>query len=55
MLFNTDPSKQATEVCFSYKRDNIPHESFTFNNNKIQSAPSQKHLGFILDSKLDFN
>ena len=55
VLFNPDPTKQATEVCFSHKRDNVPHEPLTFNNNKIQSIPAQKHLGFILDSKLDFN
>ena len=53
--FNPDPTKQATEVCFSHKRGNVPHEPLTFNNNKIQSAPAQKHLGLILDSKLDFN
>ena len=55
MLFNPDPTKQATEVCFSRKRDNVPHEPLTFNNNKIRSAPAQKYLGIILDSKLDFN
>ena len=55
MVLNPDPSKQTTEVCFSHKSDNIPHESLTFNNNKIQSAPSQKHLERILDSKLEFN
>ena len=27
----------------------------TFDNNKIQSAPANKHLGLILNSKLDFN
>ena len=55
MLFNAHPTKQATEVCFSQKHDKVPHEPLTFNNNKIQSAPAQKHLGLILDSKLDFN
>ena len=55
MLFNPDPTKQATEVCFSHKHGNIPHKPLTFNNNKIQSAPAQKYLGLILDSKLDFN
>ena len=54
MLFNPDPTKQATEVCFSHKRDNVTHEPLAFNN-KIQSEPAQKHLGLILDSKLDFN
>ena len=53
MLYNPDLTKQATEVCFSHKRDKLPHKPLTFNNNKIQSAPAQKHL--ILDSKLDFN
>ena len=55
MLFNTDPAKQATEVCFSHKLDNVSHKPLTFNNNKIQSAPAQKHLGLILDAKLVFN
>ena len=55
MLFNPDPNKQAAEVCFSHKRDNFSHEPVTFNNNKIQSAPAQKHLRLILDSKFDFN
>ena len=55
MLFNPDPTKQATEVCFSHKRDNFPHEPFTFNKNKIQTAPAQKDLKLILDSKRDFN
>lgn len=31
------------------------HQHLTFNNNKIQSAPLNKHLGLALDSKLDFN
>ena len=52
--FNPDPTKQATEVCFSHKPDKVPHKPLTFNNNKIQSSPARKHLGLILDSKLDF-
>ena len=55
MLFNPDTTKKATEVCFLHKCDNIPHEPLTFNNNKINSAPAQKHLGLILNSKFDFN
>ena len=55
MLFNPDPTKQGTKVCFSHKRDNVPHEPLTLNSNEIQFAPAQKHLGLILDSKLDFN
>ena len=52
--FNPDPTKEAAEVCFSSKCDNVPHKRLTFNNNKIQSSPARKHLGLILDCKLDF-
>ena len=54
ILFNPDPTKQATEVSFSYKLDNVPHEPLTFNTNKIQSTLAQKHMGPILGSKLEF-
>ena len=50
-----DPTKQATEVFYPHKRDSVPHEPLTFKNNKIQSAPAQKHLGLTLDFKLNFN
>ena len=46
MLFNTGATKEATAVCFSHKRDNVPREPLTFNNNKIQSSFAQKHLRF---------
>ena len=48
MLFNPDPTKHTSEVCFSHKRDNVPHEPLTSNNNKIQSAPAQKTSGAYL-------
>ena len=54
MLFNHDKNKQAIEVCFSDKREkNYP--PFIFNSTNVPSAPSQKHLGLILDSKLGFH
>ena len=55
MLFNPDPSKQAIEICFSHKRDNKVYPSLVFNDTKAQLTNGQKHLGLILDSKLDFN
>ena len=55
MLFNPAPSKQATEICFSYKRNNENYPSLVFNGTKVQIANSQKHLGLTLDSKFDFN
>ena len=55
MLFNPDPSKQAIEICFSHKRVSENCSSLVFNDTKVQIDNSQKHLGLILDSKLDFN
>ena len=43
------------EVSFSQKRNNVLYPPLQFNNNDVQSANSQKHLGLVLDSKLDFN
>ena len=54
MIFNPDPSKQAPEVIFSRKQQKISHPSIYFNNNPIDSVSSQKHLGMILDTKLNF-
>ena len=54
MLFNPDPNKQALEVCFSHKRRKNNYPAATFNNKEVKLATSQKHLGLILDSKLDF-
>ena len=56
MLFNPDPNKQAVEILFSKKqheKDNYPPQNFS--GDKVQTAISQKHLGLVLDFKLDFN
>ena len=55
MPFNSDPNKQALEVCFSNKRDKGNYPPFNFNNTNIQVADNQKHLGLVLASKLNFN
>ena len=55
MLFNPDPNISATEVIFSHKLKQIPHPPVKFNNLPVVSQASTKHLGMILDSKLDFN
>ena len=56
MQFNPDPNKQANEVIFSRKSDSanvfLPPIKL---NNSIPKCPSQKHLGIVLDSKLNFN
>ena len=53
--FNPDPNKQATEVIFSHKTSHQLHPPIYFNNTTVVSQPSTKHLGMILDSKLNFS
>ena len=55
MLLNPEPNKQSMEICFSKNRDNGNYPSLIFNDTKVELATSQKHLGLILDSRLDFN
>ena len=55
MSFNPDPNKQAIEVCFSNKCDKGNYPPLHFNSTNIQVVDSQKHLGLVLDSKLNFN
>ena len=52
-----DPNKQANEVIFSRKTssNNLPHPPIKFNKIDISECPHQKHLGIVLDSKLNFN
>ena len=55
MQFNPDPNRQANEVIFSRKfnSNQIYYPTIKFNNNNICRCPHQKHLGVVLDSKLD--
>ena len=54
MQFNPDPNKQANQVIFSRKSKVYSDPPLTLNNN-VKKYPHQKHLGIILDSKLDLN
>ena len=54
MSFNSDPSKQAQEVIFSWKINKVHHPPLLFNNSTIQQISSQKHLGIHLDEELTF-
>ena len=47
-------SKQAQEIIFSRKRQNLNHDLIYFNHNLVQQVPSQKHLRMHLDTKLNF-
>ena len=54
MSFNPDPNKQAQEVVFSRKNKKPYHPDLVFNQSNVKRTSSQKHLGLILDEKLDF-
>ena len=53
--FNPDPNKQAQVVIFSRKINKINDPLLLFNKNLVKSSSSQKRLGMVLDTKLDFN
>ena len=54
MSFNPDPNKQVQEVIFSRTPNKPNHTSLNFNNTVTILSTNQKHLGMILDTKLDF-
>ena len=54
MQFNPDPNKQAQEVYFSKKPNNVSSHPVSFNNTKVVTCCSQKHLGLVLDQQLNF-
>ena len=55
MSFNPDVSKQTQEVVFSRKSHKLAHPTVFFNNVPVKRCSIQKHLGFHLDEKLNFN
>ena len=52
--FNPDRNKQAQEAIFSRKLQKSTHPTLSFNNNTVTQSVTQKHLGILLDTKLDF-
>ena len=54
MLFNPDPSEPAQEVLFSRKKKIYIHPNISLNNAQVERAPHHKHLGILLDEKLNF-
>ena len=54
MSFNPDLFKQAQGVLFSRKIKSQNHPCLHFNNNPVNQAPLQNHLGMCPDPKLDF-
>ena len=50
-----DPLKQAQEVIFSHKITKTNHHpTLIFNDNPVHQVALQKHLGILLDCKLNF-
>ena len=54
MLFNPDLKKPTQEVLFSRKYQLQTHPTISLNNVQVERTISQKHLGVILDEKLNF-
>ena len=54
MEFNPDPSKQSTEVLFSYKKSSPNHPQQISSGTVVAKVNEQKHLGLFLDSGLSF-
>ena len=55
MSFNHDPGKQAQEFLFSQKTSSKPYPSLNFNDSSVHQVQLQKHLGFSLEPKLNFD
>ena len=54
MLFNPDPSKPAQKVLFLRKKKIQIHPTISLNNIQVEEASHHKHLGILLDEKLNF-
>ena len=55
MSFNPDYKKPAREVVFSRRRIETHYPLLVISNVLVKRVPFHKHLGLILDPKLDFN
>ena len=55
MQFNPDHKKQAQEVYFSKKSNDENSLPVTFNNRKVVTCSSQKHLVLLLEQRLNFS
>ena len=53
-LINPDANKPAQEVLFSRKKKTQNHPNISLNNIQVERVSHQKHLGLILDEKLNF-
>ena len=54
MQFNPDVNKQAIQVIFSQKKSKPFHPPLSLNGSLVPISDVHKHLGFFLDSELNF-
>ena len=54
MQFNPDVNKQAAQVIFSQKGSKPFHSLLSFNSSSVPISDDYNHLGFLLDSELNF-
>ena len=54
MEFNPDPDKPAQEIIFSRKTNKDNHSDIFYKTNPIKQTSSLKHLGIVLDERLNF-
>ena len=54
MSFNPDPTKPAEEILFSHKISKPNHPPLFFNGTEVKRVNEHKHLGLVLDPKLNF-
>ena len=54
MQFSPDKNRQAIQVIFSRKKNAAIHPILFFNRSEVALKTEHKHLGMILDSKLNF-
>ena len=55
MSFNPDTTKMVQEVLFLRKKSKVIHPCLIFNGKDVSHSESHKHLGLVLDPKLNFD
>ena len=55
MIFDPDMTKELQEAIFSRNISKEVHPNLTLYNSQVRQTESQKHLGLVLDNKLNFN
>ena len=54
MAFNPDPTKQATEMLFSCKRNNVDHPPLFFNGFPVKRVSEHTQLGLTIEPSITF-